>query len=205
VELPRLYGLTDEATLPSDRLIDGVRTACEAGLRLVQVRFKRTPHEERLRLGRELRTVTRDLGALLIVNDHPELAAELGADGAHVGAEDVGVERAREILGPDAVVGMSAYGEEGLVRESADRGATYVGLSSPFPSPTKEKPRTDPAAFARLAGSSPVPAYVVGGIDAARAAEAVRLGCHGAAVVSALFGAPDIAAATRELLDAVSP
>jgi thiamine-phosphate pyrophosphorylase len=198
MDLPRLYGLTDEALLPGDAVLGGVREAVEAGLRLVQVRFKVTSEEDCRRLGRELRAITRDLGALLIVNDRPELAAELGADGAHVGADDVDVERAREILGPDAIVGMSAYGEEALVAASADRGASYIGLSSPFPSPTKPKPITDRATFARLATASPVPAYAVGGLDAERAAEAIRLGCHGVAVVSALFRG-NVAANVRTL------
>jgi thiamine-phosphate pyrophosphorylase len=200
VSLPRLYGVTDEALMPGRALVDGVESALSGGLRFVQVRFKITPPDERLLLGRELRAMTSDHGALLIVNDHPETAAEIGADGTHVGADDVSVERAREVLGPDAIVGMSAYGDEALVRASADRGATYVGLSSPYVSPTKEKPVTDAETIRHLAAIAPVPTYLIGGITVERAAEAMDLGVHGLAIVSGLFGAEDVEEATRRLL-----
>jgi thiamine-phosphate pyrophosphorylase len=199
--LPRLYGVTDEALLPGRALIERVRLALMGGLRLVQVRFKTTARAERLSLGRELRAMTSEHGALLIVNDRPELAADLGADGVHVGAEDVSVERARELLGPDAIVGMSAYGDEALVRSSIERGATYVGLSSPYPSPTKDKPSTDVETVRHLAAISPVPTYAIGGITFERAARMTALGCHGVAVVSALFGAQDVTATTRRFVE----
>jgi thiamine-phosphate pyrophosphorylase len=199
MELPRLYGVTDEGLLPGNLLVARVRVAVEAGLRMVQVRFKATPPGERLRQGRELRAITRAHGAMLIVNDRPDLAAEIEADGAHVGADDVAVESAREMLGPDAVVGMSAYGDESLVREAGRRGASYIGLSSPFPSPTKPKPSPDRTTFRRLADLSPVPAFAIGGLTHERAADLLPE-VHGVAVVSALFGAEDVAAATRAFL-----
>ncbi len=200
VPLPRLYGVTDETVLPSDILVERIRTAVEAGLELIQVRFKTTKARERLWLGRALRVITAEEDALLIINDDPELALALSADGVHVGAEDASVERAREVLGPDAIVGMSAYGDPELVAKSRMLGATYIGLSSPWPSPTKDKPSTTLEQFRELAATSPVPAYAIGGVRSDQAAELVRLGCHGVAAVSSLFGTGDVAAATHEFL-----
>jgi len=99
---------------------------------------------------------------------------------------------------------MSAYGDPDLVARSRMLGATYIGLSSPWPSPTKDKPSTSPELFRELASTSPVPAYAIGGVRSDQAAELVRLGCHGVAAVSSLFGAEDLVSATHEFLRALT-
>jgi len=170
---------------------------------MVQVRFKTTPREERLELGRALRALTREHGALLVVNDHPDLAAELGADGVHLGAGDPPVDRARDLLGPGAIIGVSAYDRRERITSWTPERISYIGLSSPYTSPTKEKAIPAPGTFRSLVASSRVPVYAIGGITPERTAAMLEAGCHGVAAVSSIYGAPDPAGRVARVLDAL--
>ncbi len=199
--LPRLYAITDESVLPDERLLQGIQHVLDAGVRLVQVRFKTSTPEARLRLGRALGQMTRRAGALLVVNDHPELAAEIGADGVHLGESDPGVEHARALLGPDAVVGVSAYDRMDRVLAWGPEQISYIGLSSPYASTLKDTAMPSLERFTELVSASRVPVYGIGGITPGRTAEMIRAGCHGVAAVTSVFGAPDPAAAVAGFLD----
>jgi thiamine-phosphate pyrophosphorylase len=198
--LPRFYAVTDEKVLPNDQLLLKAEQVLEAGVRLLQVRFKETAYSEQLRLGSQLRSLTRRYGSFLIVNDSPELAQAIKADGVHLGVDDPKVPQAREILGNDAIVGVSCYEDIRLVRQSASSGASYIGLSSPYPSATKRKESISMSGFRELVTASRLPCYAIGGITPERVSRMMDAGCWGVAVISAIFGALDPSSQTRRFL-----
>ena len=141
-KLRGLYVITDTQLIPRARFRDTVEAAVRGGATMVQLREKETPREEIIRLGREILAVTRRYGALLIVNDHPTVAREIGADGVHVGRDDPPIAETRAIVGPDVIIGASCYGDVERAVAAEQAGADYVAFGTPFPSPTKAK-RTD--------------------------------------------------------------
>lgn len=200
MSLPRLYVVTDEDIVPNEYLLARAGKVLEAGVRLFQVRFKKTPYEEQLRLGHKLRLLTRKHKAIFIVNDLPELAKELGADGVHLGADDPDVPYARKLLGPDAIIGASCYDEIERVRRRSTEDISYIGLASPYPSPTKPKVNPELDKLSELAAASKVPVYAIGGITPKRVGEMIKIGCYGVAVVSAIFGTQNPSQEVRNFL-----
>lgn len=200
-KLRGLYAITDSHLIPRDRFVDTVEAAVRGGATLIQLREKEAPREEIIRLGRAVLTVTRRYGALLIVNDHPSIAKEIGADGAHVGREDPPVAEARALLGPDAIIGASCYGQIERAITAEQEGADYVAFGTPFPSPTKPGKGTDIplGIFQEAKRRVQVPVFAIGGITLANARQLIDAGADGIAVVSGVFGAPDVEAAARAL------
>lgn len=207
--LPRLYAVTDEGVIPNHRLIERVEEVLQAGVRLLQVRFKKTSRKEQLELGHRLRELTRRFEAIFIVNDYPELAKEIDADGVHLGADDPPVTHARDTLGPDAIIGVSCYGCYGdieLVKRWGHEEVAYIGLSSPYVSTTKQKEVVSLSDFKALVGAARVPVYAIGGITADKISEVLSsdyggcYGCYGIAVISAIFGADDPVRAVKTFL-----
>jgi len=199
-KLRGLYVITDTKLIPRHRFIDTVEAAVRGGATMVQLREKDTPRDEVVRLGRELLAVTRRYGALLIINDHPSVAQEVGADGAHVGREDPPVAEARALLGPQAIIGASCYGDVARAVAAEHDGADYVAFGTPFPSPTKTK-RTDISLeiFRQAKQQVKVPVFAIGGITLDNAQQVIDAGADGIAVVSGVFGAADVEAAARAL------
>lgn len=200
VKLHGLYVITDTNLIPRSRFTDTVEAALRGGATMVQLREKTAPREEIIRLGKELLAVTRRYGALLIVNDHPMVARDIGADGAHVGREDPPVAEARALLGPHAIIGASCYGDVMRAVAAQQAGADYVAFSTPFPSPTKVK-RTDLSLgiFREVKHHVKAPVFAIGGITIHNAQQVIDAGADGIAVVSGVFGAPDVEAAARAL------
>jgi thiamine-phosphate pyrophosphorylase len=199
-KLRGLYVITDTHLIPRSRFAATVEAAVRGGATMVQLREKETPPDEMIRLGRELLAVTRRYGALLIVNDHPAVAREIGADGVHVGREDPPVEEARALLGPDVIIGASCYGDLDRAVAAEQAGADYVAFGTPFPSPTKPK-RTDISLhiFQEAKRRVHVPVFAIGGITLANAQQVIDAGADGIAVVSGVFGAPDVEAASHAM------
>lgn len=199
-KLRGLYVITDTHLIPRAHFAATVEAAVRGGATMVQLREKETPPDEMIRLGRELLAVTRRYGALLIVNDHPAVAREIGADGVHVGRDDPPVAEARALLGPDVIIGASCYGELDRAVAAEQAGADYVAFGTPFPSPTKPK-RTDISLeiFQEARRRVHVPIFAIGGITLANAQQVIDAGADGIAVVSGVFGAPDVEAAAHAL------
>lgn len=195
-----LYAITDTKLIPRDQFAETVEAAVRGGATMVQLREKDTAPEEFIRLGRELLAVTRRYGALLIINDHPTIAKEIGADGVHVGREDPPVAEARALLGPEAIIGASCYGEVTRAVAAEHEGADYVAFGTPFPSPTKAK-RTDISLgiFQEVKRQVHVPVFAIGGITVDNARQVIDAGADGLAVVSGVFAASDVEAAARAL------
>lgn len=195
-----LYAITDTKLIPRQRFVETVEAAVRGGATMVQLREKDAPRDEIIRLGRELLTVTQRYGALLIINDHPSVAREIGADGAHVGREDLPVAEARALLGPQAIIGASCYGDVARAVAAEQDGADYVAFGTPFPSPTKTK-RTDLSLeiFRQVKQHVKVPVFAIGGITIDNVQQVIDAGADGIAVVSGVFGAADVEAAARAL------
>lgn len=189
--------------------ISGTRAVLEGGCRWVQLRMKDASDEEFLRAGREVARLCRAFGATFLVDDRVHLVGELGADGVHVGRNDMPVAEARRILGPERIVGATANTFE-EIRRAAEAGAGYIGLG-PFRF-TKTKQHLSPilglegyrTIFARCreAGIT-LPVVAIGGITAADVAEILAAGATGIALSGALLGAPDPATETRKIIDII--
>jgi thiamine-phosphate pyrophosphorylase len=199
-KLHGLYAITDTQLIPRERFAATVEAAVRGGATMVQLREKETPRTEIVRLGKELLAVTRRYGALLIINDHPSVAQEIGADGVHVGREDPPVAEARALLGPQAIIGASCYGDVARAVEAEKAGADYVAFGTPFPSPTKPK-RTDISLgiFQEAKQQVHVPVFAIGGITLGNVQQIIDAGADGIAVVSGVFAAPDVETAARAL------
>jgi thiamine-phosphate pyrophosphorylase len=199
-QLHGLYVITDTHLIPRERFVATVEAAVRGGATMVQLREKDTPHADMVRLGRDILAVTRRYGALLIVNDHPAVAKEIGADGVHVGRDDPPIPEARALLGAQAIIGASCYGSVERAVEAAQAGADYVAFGTPFPSPTKPK-RTDISLdiFHQAKQRVTVPVFAIGGITITNAQQVIDAGADGIAVVSGVFGAPDVEVAAQAL------
>jgi thiamine-phosphate pyrophosphorylase len=192
VVFPRLHVITDS--------LDVVRAVVGVGPVAVQIRVKASA-----RLAFELTSAAlplcRAAGALCLVDDRVEVALAVGADGVHVGASDLPVSVARQLLGPDAVVGGTCRDIPDIQR-AVDDGASYVGLGPVFATSTKDglPPPMGPLAASAAAAAFPsIPVIAIGGITVDRVAE---LGTYGVAVISAV--AADPAGATASFLKVLS-
>ena len=199
----RLYAVTDSAWLRGRALEDAVAAAIRGGATFVQLREKACSHEERCALARQVLAVCRLAGVPFVVDDDVACAREVGADGVHVGQKDIAAREARALLGPDAVVGVSAQTPGQAVRAVAD-GADYLGVGAVFPTGTKaDADDVGLPGLAAVCRAVDVPVVGIGGISAANAAQLAGTGACGVAVVSALFAAADPEGAARGLRAAV--
>lgn len=190
--LKGLYAITRPVAGGTGALVEAVLAALRGGARLVQYRDKSGDGERRRAEASALLRACRQRGAPLIVNDDVALAAEIGADGVHLGAGDMDPTRARARLGSRAVIGVSCYDDLARAREAQALGADYVAFGSFFASPTKPGAlRAEPALLARAKEALRVPVCAIGGITPENGAALVRAGADMLAVISGVFGAPD--------------
>ena len=164
-----------------------------------QLREKSLPDRELLERARNVRRWTRQAGALFIVNDRPDIARLAEADGVHLGQDDLPVEAARRILGPDALIGVSTHSLEQVRRAVLD-GADYLGVGPTFPSRTKAFDHFPGLDFVRSAAAeTSLPAFALGGINLANVGQAVAAGATRVAVGAAVAPADDPAAVAGRL------
>ena len=194
-----LYAVTDRTWLRGRSLAECVREAIAAGVTLVQLREKHATFEQKLALARELLPICHEAGVPLIIDDDVELALAAGADGVHLGQNDLACAEARRRLGPEAIIGVSAHN----VAEALDaqaQGADYLGAGALVATSTKgDATPLAPEELAAICAAVDIPVVGIGGLNAQTIPQFAGLGCAGAAVVSAIFAADDIVAATREL------
>jgi thiamine-phosphate pyrophosphorylase len=188
--------------------------ALAGGADIVQLRDKHAP-DRALRAAASLfRDAAAERGALFILNDRPELAAELGADGVHVGQDDMGVAEAREAVGPDAIVGLSSHAPAQLDAAIAATGAAlpdYVSIGPVWETPTKAGRPAAGLDYVRYAadrlppdGEESLPWFAIGGIDSSNVADVAAAGARRIVVVRAIRDADEPADAARELRAAVA-
>lgn len=180
-----------------------VRNALRGGVDIVQLRIKNGDDERILAAARRYGLACREAGALLIVNDRPDLALAAGADGVHVGQDDVAVARAREIVGDERIVGLSTH-SPAQVDAAATAGVDYIGVGPVHATPTKPgRPAVGLALVSYAARNSAVPFFAIGGIDASNVTAVVAAGARRVAVVRALIEAEDPSRAASALRAAV--
>lgn len=197
----RLYAVTDRAwAADTDELLRQVADAIDGGAGIVQLREKHLDHDAFLEEAKRFVALCREKGAVSIINDDVDIALASGADGVHVGQEDLAASRARQLLGPDKIVGVSAHNvSEAQAAQAA--GADYLGVGAAFVTGTKTdaKPITRDTIRAVTAAVE-IPAVAIGGITRENLPQLSGCGLQGVAVVSALFAQPDVKAAAAELL-----
>lgn len=198
-----VYLVTEEA-LSAGRTSEQIAVAAlDAGVRAIQIREKDGTARRALEIALALRGVTRERRALLLVNDRLDLALAVGADGVHLGQEDLPVATARAVLGPDALIGLSITDPEQLDAPDV-RDADYLGVGAVFPTSSKTDARyTGLELLAAARAAVDLPIVAIGGITVENAAAAVRAGADVLAVISAIAAAPDPGSAARRLLEVV--
>jgi thiamine-phosphate pyrophosphorylase len=200
-KLAGLYALTpdlaDTAALTAltDRALSG-------GASAIQYRNKAAPAELKLQQARTLRALCSARGATFIVNDDVELARAVDADGVHLGRDDASVAAARTRLGSAAIVGVSCYDELARAEAAIAAGGDYIAFGSFYPSLVKPNAvRPSPRLIADAKARWPeISVIAIGGITAANAAPLIAAGADAVAVISALYDAPDVLLAARELV-----
>ena len=195
-----LYVITDAGLTPGRSHADIARAALAGGADAVQLRDKSATAQNLCLLVTEIQPIARKFGAVLLVNDRVDVALVAGADGAHVGQEDLPAREARRLLPPPSVLGVSA-GTVEEARKAARAGADYIGVGPVFPTPTKPD-AGEPIGvegLARVARAVEVPVVAIGGITLENVTAVIEAGASGAAVVSAVVSAQDMAQAARAL------
>ncbi|TAJ77274.1 MAG: thiamine phosphate synthase [Gallionellaceae bacterium] len=199
-----LYAITpDSADTPE--LLRKVRLALQGGARVLQYRNKAADATLHLQQAQALRQLTREFDATFIVNDDAQLAAQVDADGVHLGGEDGSVAAARKLLGPRKLIGVSCYNRKQLAREAVQAGADYVAFGAFFPSGVKPAAvRAEPELLQWAHRELGVSLVAIGGITQANGAALVRAGADALAVISAVFDAADIRSAAQEFSTLIS-
>lgn len=176
-----------------------IKEAVAGGADMIQLREKTLSDRDLIERARRVRRCTREVGVLFIVNDRPDIARLVEADGVHLGQDDLSVHDARRILGPDALIGVSTHDLQQL-RQAILDGASYVGVGPTFSSGTKEFEELAGLEFVRAAtAETSLPAFVIGGIRLETIDEAVEAGAVRVAVAQAVCQAEDPQQAARAL------
>lgn len=202
---PTLIVITDRLILSRGSnmpMADAVRAAAAGGATIVQLREKDLGAAEFLRRADELRAALDGSGCAFTVNDRLDVALACGADGVHLGQEDLPLPRAKEAAAGRLAFGVSAGKSEWAAR-AVREGADYIGVGPVYPTGSKENARAPigPEGVAEiLKRAGGVPAAAIGGMDADNLASAIGAGAKGVAVIGAVMGAPDPEAAAREIL-----
>lgn len=194
-----LYAVTDRAWTGNQTLVEQVEAALVGGITFLQLREKNLGYDEFLQEAIELKKLTDFYHVPFVINDNVEIALACDADGVHVGQEDMPVEKVRDLIGRDKILGVSAQNvEQAIAAEKA--GADYLGIGSVFPTSTKSdaKPMTFET-VQEICRSVSIPIVAIGGITKTNILELSGSGVDGVAVVSAIFAQSDITVATKAL------
>lgn len=198
-----LYVVTSQSLSSGRTTREIVQAVLRAGVSLIQLREKHIPMRELIWLAHDIRELTRSAGALLIINDRVDVALAVGADGVHLGTDDLPVDEARK-LGPDLLIGGSSHSRR-EAEDAVERGASYVNIGPLFSTRTKHH-RGDYLGVAGLCDivpHVPIPFTVMGGIKKEHIPELVRVGARTLAVVTAITQARDPEATARDLLEEI--
>ena len=195
-----LYVITDETVGRGRSHAELATQAVDGGADVIQLRDKRLPAPDLLEAATAIRKITRDSGALFIVNDHLDLALRVGADGVHLGAADIPLPEARSLSPPSFIIGASVGSVAGALRAEA-AGADYVALSPTFATGSKSDagPGLGLFVLSAIRAAVSVPLIAIGGINAGNVADVIAAGADGVAVISAVVGEDDVTAAARDL------
>ena len=191
-----LYAVTPDIA-DTGALVAKVIAALDGGATVVQYRNKTLPPHGRRTQAKALAHVHAARDALFIVNDDPQLAVDVDADGVHLGEHDAGVAGARACIGPDRLIGVSCYGDFNRARDAVRQGADYVAFGSFFASSVKPDARRADMALLAHSRELCVPVVAIGGITAANASQLIEAGASAVAVISDVFAHDDLTDVTR--------
>ena len=192
-----LYAVTPDIS-DTNELLRRVRLALQGGARVLQYRNKSADAVLKLQQAQALRTLSQAFNTTFIVNDDAQLAAQVGADGVHLGGEDGSVAAARALLGSSKIIGVSCYNRLSLAHEAVRQNADYVAFGAFFSSSVKpEAVKADVALLQAAHRELEVPIVAIGGITQQNAATLIDAGASAVAVITALWNAPDIEASAH--------
>ena len=194
-----LYAVTDRHWTGEKPLSEQVKEALEGGATMLQIREKTLSDAEFEKEALELQKICRDFNVPFIVNDNVALAARIGADGVHVGQDDMNVEEARRLIGKDKILGVSAQTvEEAVLAEK--QGADYLGVGAVFPTGSKFDAIEVPhETLKEICRAVKIPVVAIGGITKDNLEELKGSGIAGISVISAIFAKKNIREATEDL------
>lgn len=197
-----LYAITDRAWLKEGETLEGVvEDVLKSGATFLQLREKIQGHEEIVEMAKKLQVLCRKYNVPFVVNDDIMAAKEMDADGVHIGQSDMEYTKAREILGPDKIIGVSA-GNLQEAKEAERVGADYIGVGAIFHTDTKKDATSlTMDQLKEVCESVSIPVVAIGGISIDNALELKGTGIDGICVISAIFGSENPSEATKKLLD----
>lgn len=196
-----LYAVTDRAWLNGRNLEDDVEEALKAGVTFVQLREKHASYDEMVDLAKKIKALTDRYNVPFVIDDNIEVAKAVDADGVHIGQSDTEAKKARQMLGNNKIIGVSASNVKEAV-EAEKNGADYIGIGAMFPTDTKKDHRDLTFEEAKkITSSVNIPVVAIGGINSKNIMELKGTGVDGVAVVSAIFASDDRYAAAKELLE----
>jgi thiamine-phosphate pyrophosphorylase len=198
----RLYFVTDPRLHRGYSVLEQVELALRGGVKIIQVREKELPTPDYIKLASEALKLTRAHGAFLIINDSVEAAKAVGADGIHLGQEDIPLTEARKMVGQDVIIGVSVKSVEEALQAEKD-GADYIAVSGVFPTSTKEGLGYCPGldGVMQIRKCTHLPVIGIGGINLNNCRSVIESGAHGVAVVTAITMSDDIPHTCRLFLE----
>jgi thiamine-phosphate pyrophosphorylase len=200
----KLYLITDRKQVKMP-LAAAVRLALEGGVRAVQLREKDLPIREMLLLAQELRTITKEFGARLFINDRVDVARAVNADGVHLGHQSMPVSAVRKSVGKDMLIGVSTHSIEEA--KAADSGwADFITIGPIFDTPSKAS-YGSPVGLSilkELKKELNIPFFALGGIKSGNIAQVIGAGASGVAMISAIMAAEDIKKASCKIIEAIA-
>ncbi len=200
----KLYAVTDRTWLGNETLYEQVEKALKGGVTLVQLREKELDEETFEKEGRELLELCHRYHVPLIINDNVALAKKINADGVHIGQSDMEMQHARELLGADKIIGVTAKTVE-QAKAAQVAGADYLGSGAVFGTSTKADAKPmELALFQKICESVEIPVVAIGGISGDNVLQLKGRKMAGIAVVSGIFACEDIEKGTAELLEKVN-
>ncbi len=199
LETARLYAIVDTGYVALDRIPFVTEQLVAGGVDLIQLRAKKLALAQTAELGHRMREVIPSRGALFILNDHPELVAPTGADGIHVGQDDLSVAEARRLAGGEILVGKSTHSLAQAIAAEKEE-ADYIGVGPIFATPTKpDYVPVGPDLIAQVRAAVRVPQFCIGGVNEQTLPEVLAAGASRIVIVSALLQSGDIPAYCRRV------
>ena len=198
----KLYLVTDPRFNKGYPVLEQVKLALQGGVKIIQIREKELPLSDYIRLASEALRLTRAHDAFLIINDSVEVITATGADGLHLGQEDMPITEARKIVGQDVIIGVSVKTVEEAIQAEKD-GADYLAVNGVFPTGTKENLGYLPGleGVKKIRQNTHLPVIGIGGINLHNCLSVIEAGAHGIAVVTAITMSDDIPRTCRSFLE----
>lgn len=198
-----LYAVTDRSWLNGELLTEATDKALKGGVTLLQLREKNMPEADFIKSAQEIKQICQKHGVPLIINDNVNVALAVDADGVHLGQGDMPVSEARQILGKNKIIGITAKTVE-QARNAEKNGADYLGSGAVFGTSTKsDAKKMELETLRKITSAVKIPVAAIGGITAENVTQLKNTGISGAAVVSGIFAEDDIEEASRRLLNKI--